>query len=95
MREVFGHSLLTIFFFFFQYTLLIFTRFITRDELRLAMADYGMGDEATVDEVIEDVDTDKVIIFLLNPNHLYFFLLFWYRFFFFLNWVGENSSNRI
>jgi calcium-dependent protein kinase len=42
---------------------LIFTRFITRDELRLAMADYGMGYEATVDEVIEDVDTDKVIIF--------------------------------
>ncbi|XP_062163469.1 calcium-dependent protein kinase 29 isoform X3 [Alnus glutinosa] len=33
--------------------------FITRDELRLAMADYGMGDEATIDEVIEDVDTDK------------------------------------
>jgi hypothetical protein len=63
MREVFGHSLLTIFFFFFLYTLFIFTRFITRDELRLAMADYGMGDEATVDEVIEDVDTDKVIIF--------------------------------
>jgi hypothetical protein len=27
------------------------------------MADYGMGDEATVDEVIEVVDTDKVIIF--------------------------------
>ncbi|XP_059460540.1 calcium-dependent protein kinase 29 [Corylus avellana] len=33
--------------------------FITRDELRLAMAQYGMGDEATIDEVIEDVDTDK------------------------------------
>jgi hypothetical protein len=49
--------------FFFQYTCFIFTRFITRDELRLAMAQYGMGDEATIDEVIEDVDTDKVIIF--------------------------------
>ncbi|XP_022753582.1 calcium-dependent protein kinase 29-like [Durio zibethinus] len=33
--------------------------FITRDELRQAMSEYGMGDEATVDEVIEDVDTDK------------------------------------
>ncbi|KAJ6684704.1 SERINE/THREONINE-PROTEIN KINASE [Salix purpurea] len=33
--------------------------FITRDELRQAMAQYGMGDEATIDEVIEDVDTDK------------------------------------
>ncbi|GFZ10483.1 calcium-dependent protein kinase 29 [Actinidia rufa] len=33
--------------------------FITRDELRHAMTEYGMGDEATIDEVIEDVDTDK------------------------------------
>ncbi|KAK8683703.1 hypothetical protein V6N13_039754 [Hibiscus sabdariffa] len=33
--------------------------FITRDELRQAMMQYGMGDEATIDEVIEDVDTDK------------------------------------
>ncbi|KAL9395144.1 hypothetical protein Peur_014429 [Populus x canadensis] len=33
--------------------------FITRDELRQAMSQYGMGDEATIDEVIEDVDTDK------------------------------------
>ncbi|XP_030527313.1 calcium-dependent protein kinase 29 [Rhodamnia argentea] len=33
--------------------------FITRDELRHAMAQYGMGDEATIDEIIEDVDTDK------------------------------------
>ncbi|TYH17486.1 hypothetical protein ES288_A05G195600v1 [Gossypium darwinii] len=34
--------------------------FITRDELRQAMTQYGMGDEATIDEVIEDVDTDKI-----------------------------------
>ncbi|CAK7346120.1 unnamed protein product [Dovyalis caffra] len=33
--------------------------FITREELRQAMAQYGMGDDATIDEVIEDVDTDK------------------------------------
>ncbi|KAK6256916.1 hypothetical protein QUC31_000375 [Theobroma cacao] len=33
--------------------------FITRDELRHAMTEYGMGDEATIDEVIEDVDIDK------------------------------------
>ncbi|KAL5778273.1 hypothetical protein ACOSP7_011199 [Xanthoceras sorbifolium] len=33
--------------------------FITRDELRHAMTEYGMGDEATIDEIIEDVDTDK------------------------------------
>jgi len=25
------------------------------------MAQYGMGDDATINEVIEDVDTDKVI----------------------------------
>lgn len=25
------------------------------------MTQYGMGDEATIDEVLDDVDTDKVI----------------------------------
>nr|AGJ83805.1 calcium-dependent protein kinase 1a [Vitis amurensis] len=33
--------------------------FITREELKQAMTQYGMGDEATIDEVIDDVDTDK------------------------------------
>ncbi|KAJ0024198.1 hypothetical protein Pint_09317 [Pistacia integerrima] len=33
--------------------------FITREELRQAMTQHGMGDEATIDEIIEDVDTDK------------------------------------
>ncbi|XP_018634546.1 calcium-dependent protein kinase 29-like [Nicotiana tomentosiformis] len=33
--------------------------FITRDELRHAMTEYGMGDEATIDEILDDVDTDK------------------------------------
>lgn len=33
--------------------------FITRDELRQAMTEYGMGDEATIDEILDDVDTDK------------------------------------
>ncbi|XP_073285952.1 calcium-dependent protein kinase 29 [Primulina huaijiensis] len=33
--------------------------FITRDELRQAMTQYGMGDDATIDEVIKDVDTDN------------------------------------
>lgn len=32
---------------------------ITRDELRQAMAQYGLGDDATIDEIIEDVDTNK------------------------------------
>lgn len=27
------------------------------------MTQHGMGDEATIDEIINDVDTDKVIIF--------------------------------
>jgi hypothetical protein len=30
------------------------------------MAQYGMGDDATINEVIEDVDTDKVINFLIS-----------------------------
>lgn len=33
--------------------------YITRDELKQAMTEYGMGDEATIDEVIQDVDTDN------------------------------------
>ncbi|KAK1555660.1 hypothetical protein Q3G72_029660 [Acer saccharum] len=33
--------------------------FITREELRQSMTQYGMGDEATINEIIEDVDTDK------------------------------------
>ncbi|KAF7142011.1 hypothetical protein RHSIM_Rhsim06G0012400 [Rhododendron simsii] len=33
--------------------------FITRDELKNAMAEYGMGDDDTINEVLDDVDTDK------------------------------------
>ncbi|THU73429.1 hypothetical protein C4D60_Mb04t22760 [Musa balbisiana] len=33
--------------------------YITRDELKLAMSQYGMGDEATIKEVLDEVDTDK------------------------------------
>ncbi|KAG4955233.1 hypothetical protein JHK87_040827 [Glycine soja] len=33
--------------------------YITRDELRQALTEYQMGDEATIDEVIDDVDTDN------------------------------------
>lgn len=35
-------------------------RFITRDELEKAMKEYGMGDEATIREIISEVDTDNV-----------------------------------
>ncbi|KAG4966637.1 hypothetical protein JHK85_041612 [Glycine max] len=34
--------------------------YITRDELRQALTEYQMGDEATIDEVIDDVDTDNM-----------------------------------
>ncbi|KAI9201295.1 hypothetical protein LWI28_021220 [Acer negundo] len=43
----------------FQYFDIDNSGFITREELRQAMTQYGMGDEATIDEIIEDVDTDK------------------------------------
>ncbi|XP_039142595.1 calcium-dependent protein kinase 33-like isoform X1 [Dioscorea cayenensis subsp. rotundata] len=33
--------------------------YITRDEIKQAMQEYGMGDDATIDEIIDDVDTDK------------------------------------
>lgn len=34
--------------------------YITREELRQALSEYQMGDEAAIDEVIDDVDTDNV-----------------------------------
>lgn len=33
--------------------------FITRDELEIAMKEHGMGDEATIREIISEVDTDN------------------------------------
>ncbi|GJN26750.1 hypothetical protein PR202_gb14708 [Eleusine coracana subsp. coracana] len=37
--------------------------YITRDELEQAMAEYGMGDEASIKQVLDEVDKDKVDIF--------------------------------
>ncbi|KAK9268977.1 hypothetical protein L1049_000744 [Liquidambar formosana] len=34
-------------------------KFITRDELETAMKEYGMGDEATIREIISEVDSDN------------------------------------
>ena len=35
-------------------------RFITRDELENAMKENGLGDEATIKDIISEVDTDNV-----------------------------------
>jgi calcium-dependent protein kinase len=35
------------------------SRYITRDELEQAMAEYGMGDEANIKQVLDEVDKDK------------------------------------
>ena len=35
-------------------------RYISRDELEQAMTEYGMGDEANIKEVLDEVDKDKV-----------------------------------
>ncbi|XP_073225168.1 calcium-dependent protein kinase 2-like [Cicer arietinum] len=40
--------------------------FITRDELETAMKEYGMGDDATIKEIISEVDT---IIFEVDTDH--------------------------
>ncbi|GJY88445.1 calcium-dependent protein kinase 29 [Tanacetum coccineum] len=40
-------------------TKIIASLFITRDELKHSMTQYGMGDEQTIDEVLDDVDADK------------------------------------
>jgi hypothetical protein len=35
-----------------------------------------MGDDATIDEVLNDVDVDKVVeIFFVSPPLIYFFIL--------------------
>lgn len=44
--------------------------YVTREELRQALAEYQMGDEATIDEVIDDVDTDNVC-------HIYYTIEYW------------------
>ncbi|KAJ6978515.1 hypothetical protein NC653_026818 [Populus alba x Populus x berolinensis] len=44
--------------------------FITRDELESAMKEYGMGDEATIKDIIAEVDADNVSAELL-PKRVY------------------------
>lgn len=46
---------------------LIIHSFITVDELESAMKDYGMGDEATIKEILTEVDTDNVSNFDWRP----------------------------
>ncbi|KAK2644479.1 hypothetical protein Ddye_019674 [Dipteronia dyeriana] len=43
----------------FQYFDTDHSGYITRDELETAMKEYGMGDEATIREIITEVDTDN------------------------------------
>ncbi|XVF63626.1 hypothetical protein PTKIN_Ptkin09bG0101600 [Pterospermum kingtungense] len=52
------------------------SRFITRDELRQVMTKYGMGDEATIDEAMEGLDTDELIFFFKILITLLCLLLF-------------------
>lgn len=44
----------------FSFSLQCLYRFITVDELEIAMKDYGMGDDDTIKEIISEVDTDNV-----------------------------------
>ncbi|KAK7283759.1 hypothetical protein RIF29_13505 [Crotalaria pallida] len=55
--------------------------FITRDDFRQAFNEYQMGDEATIDEVLDELDTDRVFQSLLVniiwlPNFKVFLFLF-------------------
>lgn len=51
---------------------IVVCRYITRDELEIAMKEYGMGDEASIKEVISEVDTDNVSLFLNQTWKLLF-----------------------
>jgi Ca2+-binding EF-hand superfamily protein len=44
-------------------------RHITREELETAMTKHGMGDEATIKEIISEVDTDNVSLFQFNQGN--------------------------
>jgi calcium-dependent protein kinase len=37
----------------------VFNRYITTDELEAALKEYGMGDDATIKEILSDVDADN------------------------------------
>ena len=55
-------------------------RYITRDELEIAMIQHGIGDEATIKEIISEVDADVLFLMLLIYivwcyNYLFFLLL--------------------
>lgn len=48
-------------------------RFITRDELETGMQEHGMGDPATIKEIIAEVDSDNVSL-TFNANIMLLFL---------------------
>lgn len=52
----------------FSFSLQCLYRFITIDELEIAMKDYGMGDDDTIKEIISEVDTDNVSRTLWSIN---------------------------
>lgn len=52
----------------FSFSLQCLYRFITVDELEIAMKDYGMGDDDTIKEIISEVDTDNVSRTLWSIN---------------------------
>lgn len=39
---------------------IILHRYITKDELKQALSQHGVGDDATIAEIIADVDSDHV-----------------------------------
>jgi len=55
-------------------------KYITKDELEIAMTHHGIGDEATIKEIISDLDVDVMFLMLLIDivwcyNYLFFLLL--------------------
>ena len=46
--------------------LILSFRFITRDEVKQAMIQYKMGDEDTIDEILDDIDIDGVRFTLIT-----------------------------
>lgn len=83
-QEVNELSLLIYIYLYFFYMFFLF-RFITREELRQAMTLHGMGDDASIDEVIEDVDTNKVIIRSWILIFIFLFLFFFSKY---ICWSG-------
>lgn len=76
---MFNYSVIIKCFLIFFSLIIVFSRYITMDELEQALKKYNMGDEKTIKEIIAEVDTDHVCFLLAwifpYPSYFHFLIL--------------------